>query len=78
MTGHGIRHIDNVPLTAQRLEKLSVVGRPSCASTTELDTIMIMAKAASFVCGFTPAPSIHYFVPTTSEILSPHAYKQMI
>src|SRR5258705_7452058 len=60
MTGHGIRHIDNVPLTAQRLEKLSVVGRPSCASTTELDTIMIMAKAASFVCGFTPAPSIHY------------------
>jgi hypothetical protein len=35
---------------------LAVVGRPSCASTTELDAIMTMAKTTNFVCGFTPAP----------------------
>ena len=35
---------------------LPVVRRPSCASTRELDAIMTMAKAANFVCGFTPAP----------------------
>src|SRR5262249_33686723 len=35
---------------------LAVVGRPSCALTTELDAIMTMAKAANFVCGFTTAP----------------------
>src|SRR5262245_25730761 len=34
---------------------LAVVGRLSCASTTEFDAIMTMAKAANFVCGFTPA-----------------------
>jgi hypothetical protein len=34
---------------------LAVVGRPSCASTPELDAIMAMANAAIFVCGFTPA-----------------------
>jgi hypothetical protein len=35
---------------------LAVIRRPSCASATELDAIMTMAKAANFVCGFMPVP----------------------
>ena len=59
---------------------LAVDGRPSsCASTTELDAIMTMAKAALFVCGFTPAPLPLAISPHLPAKLSgPMLTKQMI
>src|SRR5258708_24963362 len=58
---------------------LAVVGRPSCASTTELDAIMTMAKAANFVCGFTPAPlSLAISLRLSAKLSRPMLTKQII
>jgi hypothetical protein len=54
------------------------VGRLSCALTT-VDAIMTTAKAAIFVCGFTPALlPLANFAPSSGETISPYAYKEMI
>jgi hypothetical protein len=54
----------------------AVIGRLSCALTTELDTIVRMSKAASFVCSFTLAPSTFRYAYERDFLAS--FYNQMI